>query len=101
MRLELQTFQMLVRGSAQTAHVQICFPEQLLGLSCQTWPVNKKCQCEEHAWAISGNENNVQLSSAASNTFERSSRSEDKCASRIEQNSDLETPPDHDLLNKI
>ena len=49
MRLELQTFQTLIRGSAQTTHLQMCFSEQLLGsfVACQSKIHSDTCHCGE------------------------------------------------------
>ena len=60
--LELQTFQMLIRDSAQTTQAQTCFPEQLLGswVACQSQTHGDACQCGiASTWAISGSENKV------------------------------------------
>ena len=46
----------------------------------------RRCMPVRTAWAISGSENKVKLSSAFLIAFERSSRSDDQRAPRIEQN---------------
>ena len=47
-RLELQTLQTLIRGSAQTTQVQTCVPEQLLGslVACQPQKHGDAYQCK-------------------------------------------------------
>ena len=49
-RLELRTFQPLIRDSAQATQVRICFPEELLGsfVVCQSQMHGDACQCEKH-----------------------------------------------------
>ena len=86
----VQTFQALIRGSAQTTYKCKVFPRtavgKLRGLSITDaqW-----CMPVWKAWAISGSENKVKLSSTSSIAFERSSLSNDQRAPRIEQNSIL------------
>ena len=86
-RLELQTFEMLIKGSTQTTR----FPEQLLGsfVACQSKTHGDACQCYWRAWAISWSEIKVNLSPTSSNAFERSSQTTNA------------GPRDHDLINEI
>ena len=73
----------------QTIHAQTCFPvhSSILKLHILSITDTRQSILALSLWATSRSENNVKLSSASSNTFERSSRSDDKQAPRIKQNS--------------
>ena len=86
--LQLHTFHMLKRGSAQTTHVQTCFQNSCVGkprgLSIKdVW----QSMLVQTALALSGSENKVKLIPTSSNTFEWSDCSDNKFTPRIEQNS--------------
>ena len=94
-----ETVQTLIRDSAQTIQVQVCYPENMLGsfMACQSNTYSNAMPVQK-AWAISGSENKVKLSSASSTrawevkSFKRPNK-------HPELNKlNLKTPLDHDLL---
>ena len=68
---------MLIGGSMQLAHVQTCFPQQLLGsfVACQSKMHGDACQSKKRGILVEV-KTKVKLSSVSSNKFERTRHSE-------------------------